>query len=122
MVLLTIASKNKRLTFQEHSKYQNDEGVWITDWITSDIGTVWSQIRTIRGKEFLQASAEQSEMTTRINMRYRPDIVRQYYKLGKSLRLVLKQTDMPDRVFKLIYINNLEEKNIELEFIANEVT
>lgn len=116
------AKYRSRLTFEEHSKYQNDEGVWITNWITSDIGTVWSQIRTIRGKEFLQADAEQSEMTTRINMRYRTDIVKQYYALGKNLRLVLKQNEMPDRVFKLIYINNLEEKNIELEFIANEVS
>ena len=121
MVWLKIANRNKRISFEELSKYQNDEAHWIDGWVDSALGTVWAEVKTIRGNEFILAGAEQAKVSGRINMRYRPDIVKQYFKLGEKLRLNLKSKDIGDRVFDIVYINNLEEKDVELEFIVNEV-
>ena len=118
---MKIANRNKRISFEVLSKFQNDEAHWIEDWAASDLGTVWAEVKTIRGNEFIMAGAEQAKVSARINMRYRPDIVRKHFKLGDKLRLNLKSKSIGDRIFDIVYINNLEEKDIELEFIVNEV-
>lgn len=110
------AKYNKSVDFEELGKEQNDEGRWVDAWIKSDLGTTYAQIRNIRGNEFIMAGAAQVKITARINIRYRKDVEDKYYELGEKLRLTLGE-----RVFEIEYMNNLEEKNIELEFIVNEV-
>lgn len=109
------------IVFEELKKYQNKSGHWVEEWVESDLGTVRAQIRNIRGKEFIIAGANQVKVTARINIRYRKDIEEKYFALGEKLRLVFKKTNIKDRIFEIVYINNLEEKNIELEILANEV-
>lgn len=104
------------LTFEEHSSYQNADGFWIEDWVDSELGTTYAQIRNIRGNEFIMAGANQVKVTARVNMRYRKDVVDKYYELGSKLRL-----KFGNRIFEIIYINNLEERNTELELLVNEV-
>lgn len=112
---------NRLVQFEELSKYQEDEGRWIDGWVDSELGTTFAQIRNIRGNEFIMAGANQVKVSARINMRYRKDVEDKYYEVGKKLRLTLKKKNRPDRVFEIEYINNLEERNIELELIVNEV-
>lgn len=104
------------IQFEEHKRYQNDEGRWMENWVKSELGTTYAQIRTIRGKEFIQAGAKQAEISARINTRYRKDVEQKYYELGERLRF-----KYGNRIFEIVYMNNLEERNIELEFIVNEV-
>jgi|SRR5699024_5393304 len=115
------AKYRNRLMFEELGQAQDDEGNWIDSWLKSNLGEVNAQIRTIRGNEFILAAANQVKVSARINMRYRTDIENKYYELGERLRLVLKQPGRKDRIFNIEYMNNLEEKNIELELIVNEV-
>lgn len=110
------AKYRNRLQFQELQKYQNEDGYWIDGWNDSDLGKVYAQIRNIRGNEFIMAGANQVKVSARINIRYRKDIEEKYFALGEKLRLVLGQ-----RIFEIVYINNLEERNIELEILVNEV-
>lgn len=122
MIIVNNPAKYRnRLLFEEHKSYQDDEGNLIEGWSDSDLGTVSAQIRNIRGNEFIMAGANQVKVSARINMRYRPDIEDKYYELGKRLRLNFKRKGRPDRIFEIEYINNLEEKNIELEILVNEV-
>lgn len=102
--------------FQEYDRYQNEEGHWISDWTDSGLGSTFAQIRNIRGNEFIMAGANQVKVSARINIRYRKDVEEKYYELGEKLRLVFGK-----RIFEIVYINNLEERNIELELIVNEV-
>ena len=104
------------VAFEEFSREQNDEGHWIEDWGASDLGTTYAQIRNIRGNEYIMAGAEQAKISARINVRYRKDIVETDQKMGNKLRL-----NFNGRIFEIVYINNLEERNIELELIVNEV-
>lgn len=107
---------NKLIQYEELKEYQNDDGHWVKEWKDSDLGTTYAQIRNIRGNEFIMAGAEQAKVSARINTRYRKDVEEKYYELGEKLRLNHK-----GRIFEITYMNNLEEKNIELEFIVNEV-
>ena len=104
------------VVFEEFGREQNDEGHRIESWETSSLGTTYAQIRNIRGNEYIMAGAEQAKVSARINIRYRKDVVETDQKSGSKLRL-----NFNGRIFEIVYINNLEEKNIELELIVNEV-
>lgn len=110
------AKNNCLVQFQELSKYQNEEGHWVDGWIDSKLGTTYARIRNIRGSEFIMAGANQVKVSARINMRYRKDVEDKYYELGEKMRLRFGK-----RIFEIEYMNNLEERNIELELIVNEV-
>ena len=110
------AKYNKRVHWEELSEYQNDQGHWVEGWTISELGKSWAQIRNIRGNEFIMAGANQVKVSARINIRYRKDIEEKYYELGEKMRL-----NYNGRIFNIVYINNLEERNIELELIVNEV-
>jgi len=110
------AKYDRLVEFQELKPYQNDEGRWVDGWVSSDLGTTHAQIRNIRGNEFIMAGAEQAKVSGRINSRYRKDVEEKYYEAAEKLRIKYRT-----RIFEIVYINNLEEENIELEFIVNEV-
>lgn len=110
------AENNCLVHFQELSKYQNEEGYWVDSWVDSKLGTTYARIRNIRGNEFIMAGANQVKVSARINMRYRKDVEDKYYELGEKMRLRFGK-----RIFEIEYINNLEERNIELEILVNEV-
>src|SRR5699024_9019081 len=115
------AKYNKVLYFEERGQVQDDEGNWIDGWMDSDLGRTNAQVRNIRGNEYIIAGANQVKVSARINIRYRKDVEDKYYELGEKLRLNLKRKNRPDRIFEIEYINNLEERNIELEMLVNEV-
>lgn len=102
--------------FEEMGRYQNEDGHWIEGWADSSLGTTWAQIRNIRGNEFIMAGANQVKVSGRINSRYRKDVEEKYYAVGEKLRL-----KYGSRIFEIVYINNLEEANVELEILVNEV-
>jgi len=110
------AKYRKKLLWEELYEHQNNAGHWVKEWVPSNLGESWSQIRNIRGKEFILAGANQVKVSARINMRYRTDIEEKYYEMGEKMRLNLN-----GRIFNIVYINNLEERNIELELLVNEV-
>lgn len=110
------AKYRHHVLFEELKRYQNDEAQWIEKWVDSDLGTTYAQIRNIRGNEFIMAGAEQVKVSARINIRYRKDVEEKFYELGEKLRL-----NFNGRIFEIVYPNNLEEQNIELELIVNEV-
>lgn len=115
------AKYNKILHFEELGQVQDQEGNWIDTWKDSKLGRTNAQIRNIRGNEFIMAGANKVKVSARINIRYRKDVEDKYYELDEKLRLALRQTNRPDRIFEIEYMNNLEERNIELELIVNEV-
>lgn len=104
------------LNFEELRKTQDNEGNWTEEWTASELGTTYAQIRNIRGNEYILAGAHQVKVSGRVNIRYRKDVEERYYELGEKLRLKFK-----NRIFNIEYVNNLEEKNTELEILVNEV-
>lgn len=114
--MVNPAKYRNRIKFEELKKVRNEEGHTVDEWVASDLGSTFAQIRNIRGKEFIMADANQVKVSARINIRYRKDIVDKDFELGEKLRI-----NFNDRIFEIIYINNLEERNVELEIMVNEV-
>ncbi|MCU5775228.1 phage head closure protein [Winslowiella arboricola] len=59
-----------RITLQEKVSFQNpDTGAVTPQW--QDIAKVWAEVVALSAREFIAAQASQSEITTRITIRYR---------------------------------------------------
>jgi len=62
-----------RVQLQEKSRTQDPHtGEMLDTWVTA--AEVWAQVVPLSGREFLASSAEQSEVTGRIVIRYRDDV------------------------------------------------
>ncbi|MBP1967979.1 SPP1 family predicted phage head-tail adaptor [Virgibacillus natechei] len=104
------AKYRNRISFQREDEYQTDEGHWVTEWIdVAEIGKVWAEIKSVRGNEFIMAGANAVDVTARITIRYNKRVTDDMkIKYG-------------DRMYDITFINNLEERNIELEILASEI-
>ena len=63
---------NRRIIIQRPSSTQDAWGQQINAWI--DVCSVWASLSDISGKEYVSASAERSEISTRIIIRKRSGI------------------------------------------------
>lgn len=57
-----------RVTFQIYQSAENTMGDVVSSWI--DHSTRWAMIKTVQGKEFIQATAVRGESTVRFVIRY----------------------------------------------------
>lgn len=61
-----------RITLQQQASTKDTHGQVTTTW--SDVATLWAAVEPIRGREFFAASQVNSEVTTRIRMRWRSGV------------------------------------------------
>lgn len=62
-----------RVVIQKQAESQNQsDGSIIIEWV--DVAKVWCAIEPLSAREFVAAQAEASKITTRITVRYRPDV------------------------------------------------
>lgn len=98
---------NKRITLQQYvetlDKYDTPVG---GDW--QDVATVWAAVEPIRGREYVLLQNTQSELTTRIRIRYRPGI-------ETSMRVLYG-----GRVFDIQSVIDPEERHVELQLMCVE--
>lgn len=62
----------RRASLQRKQVTQDSFGAEIASW--AEIAAVWVAIEPLQGREFWNSQAEQSELTTRIRIRYRDDV------------------------------------------------
>lgn len=97
-----------RVTLQEYKEVLDQYGTPI-DQGWQDVATIWASIEPIQGREYVLLQNTQSELTTRIRIRYRPEIT-------PAMR-VLYGT----RVFNIQSVIDPEERHIELQLLCKEV-
>lgn len=73
-----------------------------------DVATVWAAVEPIQGKEYIQLQNTQSEITTRIRMRY-------FAGVKPSMRVIYG-----DRVFNIQSVIDFEERHIEMQLMCIE--
>ena len=61
-----------RITIEENAERQDADGNVLQDWQPKH--TVWADIVPVSGREHIAAEREASEVTTKIYIRYLPDI------------------------------------------------
>ncbi|MDD3897684.1 MAG: phage head closure protein [Syntrophomonadaceae bacterium] len=83
------------------------EGIPQENWTA--VATVWAAIADLSGKEYFQAASIQSEVTTRIRIRFRGGI-------NPAMR-ILNGT----RVFAILSVIDKDERHREMELMCREV-
>jgi SPP1 family predicted phage head-tail adaptor len=99
---------NHRVILQEYIE-ADDQYRTPIDQGWQDVATVWASVEPIQGREYVLLQNTQSELTTRIRIRYRTGI--------KSAMRVLYGT----RVFDIESVFDPEERHIELQLMCKEV-
>ena len=61
-----------RIIIQSQSTTKDTHGQAVTTW--TDVATVWAAVEPIRGREFFAAAQINSEVTTRIRIRWRSGV------------------------------------------------
>jgi len=95
-----------RVTLQKLTKSQNDYGEYVQTW--QDVATVWASIEPLRGREYLEASAKNAEITHRIRIRYRDN-------LDAGMRI-----KFGSRTFNIESVIDVLEKHKEIELMCKE--
>lgn len=93
-------------TFQQKSSTTNDYGEPIDQW--DDVVTVKAGIYPVSGKDYVSAVETNSEITTKVHVRYVP---------GLSADMRIK---FGSRTFTIIAIINFQEMNKELQIFCKE--
>lgn len=63
---------DQRVTVRAPGTTEDALGQRVAGW--TDVCTVWAQAQPLRGREFMAASAMQSEAVVRFRLRYRADV------------------------------------------------
>ncbi|MGV6989651.1 phage head closure protein [Testudinibacter sp. P80/BLE/0925] len=103
---MQIGKLRHRITLQQQISTLNSYGSAITDW--EDVATVWAEIKPLSGREYFAAEQVQSEITTQIWLRYRPDI-------QPTMRV-----KWGDRTFEVVSAINHNERNTALQLMCKE--
>jgi SPP1 family predicted phage head-tail adaptor len=93
-----------QITIERFISGQDDYGQPIEAW--EPVGTVAAAVEPLKGREFMAAQAGQSEVTTRIRLRYRAGIT-------AADRITHEGT-----VYNVLSIINKDMRNIELELMC----
>jgi SPP1 family predicted phage head-tail adaptor len=96
-----------KIIFQKLENTQNNYGEPTEIW--SEVFTTKAAIYPISGKEFYAAETVNSEVSHKVNIRY---------KKGLSPNMRVK---FGERLFSIISIINFQERNVELQIMCKEL-
>lgn len=100
-------SLRHRIIFQDQTESKNNFGEVENSW--NDVFETWASIQTISGKEQFLSNQNYSTLSHKVRVRY-------------SVLIDSKQRILfNDRVFKILSVLNIFEKNQELEILCEEV-
>lgn len=102
-----VGAYRHRVTVQVVTETQNSQGEPSTDW--ADETTVWTSVEPLVGRELLLAQQTVALVTHRVGLRYLAG-------LTAKKRLVFN-----GRTFNILNVMNLEERNREMEIMAQEI-
>ena len=105
--MTTAAIFRHRITLQELVTGQDEAGQPVQEW--QDVATVWAAVEPLRGREYWAAAQVQSEVTTRIRIRYRSGV-------RPDMRVLYG-----GRVFNVTAVIDPEERHMELQLMCREV-
>ena len=104
---MKIGKLRHRVTLQEHISTRDSFGAEKEAWI--DTAKVWASVEPLSGKEYFAAQQINAEVNIKVTIRYRPLI-------HPRMRVLFGV-----RVFEILSVLNIEEKNIQLVLMCKEV-
>lgn len=98
----------QRVKIQNRVEARNGYGELITTWST--LATVWASVEPIRGREFFEAEQVQSEISTRVRIRY-------YEGVTAEMRLLYET-----RPLQIMAVIDVNERHKEMQLMCREMT
>lgn len=122
LIMVKAGKLRHRIKFQRQVESQDStSGAVIVDWV--DVATVWAEIAPLSGKEFIASQTEFSQITTRMTIRYRVNIVakmRALHVVGGINRYYDIQAILADKESGLEYMTLLCSEGVLYE--TGEIT
>ena len=114
MKMINAGKYNKRITiWQPETRKDSD------DFLTANnpenfvkVLDTWAAVKTTRGMTIIASGSDFEKAYTNFTIRYPKNVT-----VTRKMRVVYG-----DRVYKIDYVNNIDEANVELELQCNEVT
>ena len=103
---MKIGTLRHRIKIQAYNASRDSFGSEVPEWV--DVTTVWASMTPVSGKEYMASSQMRAEVTTKIGIRYQQGVT-------PKMRVVCGT-----RIFDIISVLNLEERNIELQLLCKE--
>lgn len=105
---MDIGRTDKRITF---CRYEDKENALMqTEKVLTEVKTVWASVEPTRGREYQEAQRIRPELTYKVTTRYHK---------GVTSEMFIK---FHDRLFNIISVINVRERNEMLEIICIERT
>lgn len=102
-----LGKRNRRITIQSCRSITDSEGYQKEVW--QDINRVWAYIKNLHGNEFFKAQAVNSKATCKMNIRYMQG-------LDTKMRI-----SYGGKFYNILYIDDIEERHIEIELLCEVV-
>lgn len=103
---MDIGRTNKRITFCRYEEKEN--ALMQTEQVLTEVKTVWASVEPTRGREYQEAQRIRPELTYKVTTRYHKGITSEMF------------IKFQDRLFNIISVINVRERNEMLEIICTE--
>lgn len=113
-----VGELDKRVTFQFYGSTDDGMGGVTPDASPTDVLTTWASIRPLSGNELLSQGALQANITHRIRVRHRSDLLSKGYTSNEYNHLL--QAEYESRIFNIKYALNQGEDDWYVEMLAVE--
>lgn len=101
-----IGNLRHRITLQKPVIIRDSIGQELEEW--QDVATVWASVEPLSGKEYFNAKQTNSEVSTKITIRYLESIT-------PFMRLFFQK-----HTYNILSVINFEERNIYLQLLCSE--
>ena len=108
---MQAGSLRKRVTFQTRDTSVDSYGQQVTTW--TDAFTVWAGIEPLSAHELFAAQAVQNEVSHKITVRYRSEIV-------NPVAVAAMRVSYAGRLFNIQGALNIDERRRSIELLATE--
>lgn len=101
-----------RVTLQRFVKTQDPTtGLISEEWV--DGATVWASVEPLSGRDFIAARAQQSEISARVVIRYRPDVDSTMRLIHRGRIYSIEGPPLPDAKSGLEYLTLMVAAGVE---------
>ncbi len=101
-----IGNLRHRITLQKPLIIKDSIGQQLEEW--QDVATVWASVEPLSGKEYFSAKQMNSEVSTKITIRYLEGIT-------PFMRVFFQK-----HTYNILAIINFEERNVYLQLLCSE--
>lgn len=101
-----IGNLRHRITLQKPVIIRDSIGQELEGW--QDVATVWASIEPLSGKEYFNAQQTNSEVSTKITIRYLESVT-------PFMRVFFQK-----HTYNILSVINFEERNIYLQLLCSE--